>query len=570
MGNRKNYRLSHWMKLFWSLLFIVMMLSFLFVRQRVQKMQTEQTVSGLQDTLSIYVNGVDQSAESVEQYLYLSLDKSQDIACIESDETEMPYRIALQNVNDTMNRIIGFNPNICDIVYSYQGNGKNVRIHSGTIDDYRTQSLLEEQIFLKLEDMGKRIALPKENYAFYQVNDQTYIVHYYKIRNSYLATSIAVDTIFSQLESLKDPQGVDLFLADFQGNLLDCTIPDIKADLPMRNGTFACIGEKEYLITSTGALRNSFRIGTLTNKELIAAQGRFVMEAILVVFVLITGICFLLIIVFGSRFILQPIDSIVQEMRRLGTGDFQARIQVESPIQEYQVMGSTFNQMSQEIKNLKIENYEHQIQVNKAQMQYLQLQVTPHFYLNALNIIYSLAQVKDCAKIQQVAMHLVHYSRYMFHNVKELVTLEEELRHVEEYLEIQKIRFGDFNSSMVDVDGSLRKLLVPPFVVQSFVENSVKYAVRREECGNLWVSVRKSEELRAAVLTIRDDGPGYSAAVIQAVQKGTSGEKDGEEHVGIRNVQERLRIIYGEKASITIYNDHGAVTEVRLPLILQE
>lgn len=338
----------------------------------------------------------------------------------------------------------------------------------------------------------------------------------------------------------------------------------------MRNGTFACIGEKEYLITSTGALRNSFRIGTLTNKELIAAQGRFVMEAILVVFVLITGIGFLLIIVFGSRFILRPIDSIVQEMRRLRTGDFQARIQEESPIQEYQVMGSTFNQMSQEIKNLKIENYEHQIQVNKAQMQYLQLQVTPHFYLNALNIIYSLAQVKDCAKIQQVAMHLVHYSRYMFHNVKELVTLEEELRHVEEYLEIQKIRFGDFNSSMVDVDGSLRKLLVPPFVVQSFVENSVKYAVRREECGNLWVSVRKSEELRAAVLTIRDDGPGYSAAVIQAVQKGTSEEQDGEEHVGIRNVQERLRIIYGEKASITIYNDHGAVTEVRLPLILQE
>ena len=533
-------------------------------------MQTEQTVSGLQDTLSIYVNGVDQSAESVEQYLYLLLDKSQDIACIESDETEMPYRIALQNVNDTMNRIIGFNPNICDIVYSYQGNGKNVRIHSGTIDDYRTQSLLEEQIFLKLEDMGKRIALPKGNYAFYQVNDQTYIVHYYKIRNSYLATSIAVDTIFSQLESLRDPQGVDLFLADFQGNLLDCTMPDIKADLPMRNGTFACIGEKEYLITSTGALRNSFRIGTLTNKELIAAQGRFVMEAILVVFVLITGIGFLLIIVFGSRFILRPIDSIVQEMRRLRTGDFQARIQEESPIQEYQVMGSTFNQMSQEIKNLKIENYEHQIQVNKAQMQYLQLQVTPHFYLNALNIIYSLAQVKDCAKIQQVAMHLAHYSRYMFHNVKKLVTLEEELRHVEEYLEIQKIRFGDFNSSMVDVDGSLRKLLVPPFVVQSFVENSVKYAVRREECGNLWVSVRKSEELRAAVLTIRDDGPGYSAAVIQAVQKGTSEEKDGEEHVGIRNVQERLRIIYGEKASITIYNDHGAVTEVRLPLILQE
>lgn len=91
MGNRKNYRLSHWMKLFWSFLFIVMMLSFLFVRQRVQKMQTEQTVSGLQDTLSIYVNGVDQSAESVEQYLYLLLDKSQDIACIESDETEMPY-----------------------------------------------------------------------------------------------------------------------------------------------------------------------------------------------------------------------------------------------------------------------------------------------------------------------------------------------------------------------------------------------------------------------------------------------------------------------------------------------
>ena len=201
-------------------------------------------------------------------------------------------------------------------------------------------------------------------------------------------------------------------------------------------------------------------------------------------------------------------------------------------------------------------------------MQYLQLQISPHFYLNALNIIYSLGQIGDCAKIQQMAMHLVHYSRYMFHNVKELVTLAEELEHVREYLEIQKIRFGEFQVSLEGVDSTLEKLLIPPFVVQSFVENSVKYAVRRNR-GCLWISAQKTPDGKTALLTVRDNGEGYSEQVLQAVQQGGQGE-EGEKHVGIRNVQARLRIIYGEKASITLYNDQGAVTEVRLPLILQE
>ena len=567
MRIKGNYRLSFWMKLFWSILFVVMAVLFLFVREKINGMQTSQIASGLQDTISIYADSVDQSAESVEQYLYLSLDGSQDVTRIEHEEESLSYRVALQNVNDIINRIIGFNPNICDIVYSYQGEGKRVRMKAGTIGDYRCRMQLEEQIFAKLEDLGKHKEFLGELYECYQMDGIAYIVHYYKIQNSYLATCISTETIFSQLVQL-DAEGVELFLTDREGNLLDCTSPLEQEAIPDSSGTFATLGGTRYLVTSANVLRGYFRIGTLTSQEVVHKEGRFVMEAIFFVFALVTGLGFPVVILFASRFILRPIHSMVHGMRQLATGNFEARIKVASPIQEYQVMGDTFNRMSQEIKHLKIENYESQIQVNKAQMQYLQLQISPHFYLNALNIIYSLGQIGDCAKIQQMAMHLVHYSRYMFHNVKELVTLAEELEHVREYLEIQKIRFGEFQVSLEGVDSTLEKLLIPPFVVQSFVENSVKYAVRRNR-GCLWISAQKTPDGKTALLTVRDNGEGYSEQVLQAVQQGGQGE-EGEKHVGIRNVQARLRIIYGEKASITLYNDQGAVTEVRLPLILQE
>ena len=258
-------------------------------------------------------------------------------------------------------------------------------------------------------------------------------------------------------------------------------------------------------------------------------------------------------------------------MQSLGNGDLSIRMQSNSRVREYCILEEAFNQMSTEIKNLKIENYEIEIKRQRAELQYLQLQISPHFYLNALNIIYSLAQIQDYKRIQKMTMHLVNYSRYMFHDAQHLVTLDEELRHVKDYIEIQKMRFLNFNSYHEEIDERLNKLLIPTFILQSFVENSMKYGVKEIEKGTLRLVGRISRHASdVAVLVVRDNGKGYDQGILQAINNDNKIMEDSEKAIGIRNIKERLNIIYGSKATVKIYNDNGAVSEIRVPIILQE
>ena len=158
----------------------------------------------------------------------------------------------------------------------------------------------------------------------------------------------------------------------------------------------------------------------------------------------------------------------------------------------------------------------------------------------------------------------------MFHNVQELVTLEEELKHVKEYIEIQKMRFGNFELYKEEVEEKLKKLLIPPFVLQGFVENSIKYAMRNRKDSRLSLSGVYSKEENVVILTVHDNGTGYSQEVLDAINNETFISENSEKNIGIRNVKERMNIIYGKKATIKFFNDNGAVTQIRVPLILRD
>lgn len=564
---QRKFHLSFWMNLFWVILFAAMLAIFLATRDKLEMMQEDQSASRFQDAMYIYADGVGQSMDSVERYLYLTMEDSADLVRIESGKKSLSYYTALKNINGTFQRILSFNSNLCDLVYYYPA-AEEVHVGNSTLP-YRERQNLERAVLDSIRAMARGSRSLQEEYGWCMVDNRVYITHYCKINHSYFATTIAADTLFSQLSDLTASGGVWLFLTDRRGMSVASTFTEGEPPYEQYDGGTVEIDGEEYLVNTVPALQGYFRLGTLSRQSVVYSEGRGVLSVLSFMFLALALIFFPLSILFARRFVIKPLAGLVQGMRQLGDGDFDARIDTDSPIREYCVMGDTFNRMSVEIKHLKIENYESQLRTNKAQLQYLQTQVSPHFYLNALNVIYSLAQLRDYEKIQRMTMHLVNYSRYLFHDFKELVTLEQERRHVREYLEIQKMRFGEFESFEESVEEGLDKLLVPPFVVQSFVENSVKYALRQHSDGRL--SLRAERDPSGGVLlTVRDNGDGYSPEVLQAVNDDRQLSRDSEKNVGIRNVQERLRIIYGTKASVRIWNDHGAVTRICLPLILQD
>ena len=140
-------------------------------------------------------------------------------------------------------------------------------------------------------------------------------------------------------------------------------------------------------------------------------------------------------------------------MHEIEEGDFDSAMELRTPITEFNSLAASFNHMVERIKLLKFENYESELRTQKATMQYLQLQIKPHFYANLLNIIYSLAQSKDFDTIQRVSKAIVNYSRYMFRDATELVELKRELEFLDCYMEIQEIRYRKQIQLEKDVDG---------------------------------------------------------------------------------------------------------------------
>jgi LytS/YehU family sensor histidine kinase len=223
----------------------------------------------------------------------------------------------------------------------------------------------------------------------------------------------------------------------------------------------------------------------------------------------------------------------------------------------------------QEMEKLRIKAYEERLSKQKAELQHLQLQINPHFYLGVLNVIYSLAGTGRIAELRSLIVSLGKYLRHIFKNAFGESSLGEELAHIENYLCIQELRYPGLIRVAIDLPDELAGLPAPLLCLHTFVENAVKY--RRADAAQVQVTISGGLDLAGMepvlVIVMRDNGPGYPAEVLAALGRGESVvDAEGQEHIGIWNLMQRLASIYGGKATLRLYNEGGAVMEMRLPV----
>jgi two-component system sensor histidine kinase YesM len=224
-----------------------------------------------------------------------------------------------------------------------------------------------------------------------------------------------------------------------------------------------------------------------------------------------------------------------------------------------------------EIETLRVNVYEEQLNKQKEELQRLQLQVNPHFFLNSLNIVYNLAKVKNHELTMELTRSLVHYFRYMFRSNTTFVPLKNELEHTRNYLRIQTLRFPEKLTWTLEVPDYLTDTPIPPLVIQSFVENSIKHAVTMDRPVHISVRIDFLDEESGSWLKIgiQDTGCGFGKEVLRELQAGRSVENEQGEHTGIWNVQRRLKLLYGDSVSVHFANDPdsgGASVFLILPI----
>lgn len=278
----------------------------------------------------------------------------------------------------------------------------------------------------------------------------------------------------------------------------------------------------------------------------------------------IVGVFVVPVVFFLIETLLQrPLKKIENTIVNIEKGNMACRIKNFDTSREFYTIENAFNEFMDKIYDLKIQTYEMELENHKAQLRNLQLQINPHFLLNALNTVYGLSEVENYETIQKFTLNLVKYLRYSLNNTNEFVTLKQEMDFIMSYIEIQKIRFPDQFYVVYDVEDELMHELIPPLIIENFVENCVKYAPKKRMTEILIIIKRKENYLN---ISICDDGNGIPAEVMKQLQTNEPLQDEDGEHIGIWNCKRRLSLFYGQEAKFTINSAEGEGTQIFMEL----
>lgn len=266
---------------------------------------------------------------------------------------------------------------------------------------------------------------------------------------------------------------------------------------------------------------------------------------------------------FLQRRVLRPIQRFADNLAALNESAGPIDLG-SSEILELEQANDRFQRLIAQIRKLKIDAYERERQRQRVQLEYLQLQIKPHFFLNCMTSIHSMAQLHLDEEIQRMAAATAEYFRYIFQSGRACVPLSGELAHARNYLEIQKMRYGEALRYEIRAEDGAQDVLIPPLTLQTFLENTIKHAMSLDE--GLRITIRARREGDFARLEIADTGRGFPPEVLAALQSGAPFGEDGQ-HIGIRNTLSRLEILFGGRASVQFRNapEGGAQIILRIP-----
>ena len=266
-----------------------------------------------------------------------------------------------------------------------------------------------------------------------------------------------------------------------------------------------------------------------------------------------------------KRDFLNPLEQMVETMEQIGDDGLESRLCVRNQVKEYKKMESTFNAMMDRIKELKILAYVRLIQAQQTELQYYQIQIRPHFFLNCMKNLYAMTAARKYTQMQEMILTLSEYLRAVLKDHDMIVPLEKELDSVRSYVKLQQMSSAKPPEYEEDVSPQLMQFGIPPMSLLTFVENSFKYEKSGEGAMQILIKARLflDGEEKFVNITIMDNGKGFPEEVLEILndpEKRMPGE-----HMGINNVEQRFSLVYQKPCSFVYSNMNGACVDIFIP-----
>ena len=291
---------------------------------------------------------------------------------------------------------------------------------------------------------------------------------------------------------------------------------------------------------------------------------QFWTNCLIVIFIFSGGIFCLSYIINRT---MKPIENLAETMRHYRQGNCYEKPELSGRLDEVGTLYSSFEKMNVRINMLIESEYQSQIQEKQARLEALQAQLDPHFLYNTLQTISGIAIENNVFEIEDINNSLSEILRYSLNNSKQLVKIEEEVKIVQDYMNIQKYRFGDRLSLKIDLSSSALELRVPVFFLQLPVENAIKHGMEKS-VHTVNIHIYDTQTKHIFNIHIEDDGHGVTKERLDEIRTMLRGEDRAEykeyKPKGLVNLNERIRQQFGSDYGVWIDHMAGGGTQVVL------
>lgn len=480
-------------------------------------------------------------------------------------------------------RFTKFNPEIAGIMI--------VNVKGGYVSDVMnkvsTDSLTNEQWYLKAYNEPKTIHLFTKpigrniNNIFQYSADEVFSVSKAVIDpiskeiRGVILIDIKLDIIKQVIENAKPGTAGFIYILDDKNDIVytpinkivyrikDEWIDDIDNKVAIKN----IDGDNYQLTKSVSDYTGWQTIGVFPESEGLRVI-KYIRYYSIIIGIIALIIAEILVIIF-TKSIVNPILKLKKLMKKAQEGDLTVSFNSKYN-DEIGELGGSFNNMVKEINNLinlvHIEEKKKRI----AEMNVLQAQIKPHFMYNTLDTIRWMAEEHNEDDIVEIIEAFTNLLRISLSKGKEIITVKEELKHIEGYLTIQKIRYEDKLNYKIEFDENILHYKLTKLILQPLIENSIYHGIKEKRgVGNIIIIGKVKDEM--LYFSVSDNGKGIDKQLLNKINNALlNGEiNDNKIGYGIFNVNERIQIMYGKKYGLTyksIYGE-GTIVEVRHPII---
>ena len=324
-------------------------------------------------------------------------------------------------------------------------------------------------------------------------------------------------------------------------------------------------GKKYVAIYSSFNYGKWYVVKTIPEAILYADVNR--MQLYSIIGLIIPLIIMINAIVIYTKKITKPIEVMMLQMQEVEAGNL--NVMVESNVyNELDDLSDSFNHMVNQIKKLMEDIVKVEQNKNELELEVLHAQINPHFLYNTLNTIRWMAKIKGEDSIADALIALVKLLRVSISFGNNMITLQEEIQYIENYILIQKLRFNQLFEIHYDIKEGHKRLNIPKLILQPIVENSLIYGIdeaeKREEPIIIEIFTREQEEY--VEIVVRDNGNGIEQEILNNIFK-QEANINRFSKVGLNNVNQRLKLYLGEAYGLQIVSslNEGTTVIIRVP-----